>query len=80
MRCIARALGLREADAPNRIADHLERCFTDLGMPLKVRELGVPHERLSRVVEHSLKNFNADPRREFVRERPLLHDLIEAAW
>jgi alcohol dehydrogenase class IV len=80
MRCIARALGLREADAPNRIADYLERCFTDLGMPLKVRELGVPHERLSRVVEHSLKNFNADPRREFVRERPLLHDLIEAAW
>jgi hypothetical protein len=49
-------------------------------MPLKVRELGVPRELLSRVVEHSLKNFNADPRREFVYERALLHEVIEAAW
>jgi hypothetical protein len=32
------------------------------------------------VLENSLKNFNADPKREFVRERDLLDGVLQAAW
>jgi hypothetical protein len=32
------------------------------------------------MLEHALKNFNADPQREFVRERDLLKDILLAAW
>jgi hypothetical protein len=35
---------------------------------------------LSLVLEHSLKNFNADPKRDFVRERELLAGILESAW
>ena len=35
---------------------------------------------MARVLEHALKNFNADPKREFVRERALLLEVIERAW
>jgi len=31
-------------------------------------------------VEKSLKNFNADPKREFQREVDLLCEVIDAAW
>ena len=27
-----------------------------------------------------LKDFNADPKREFVRERELLYDVLQQAW
>jgi hypothetical protein len=32
------------------------------------------------MVEKSLKNFNADPKREFVKERDMLHELMQACW
>jgi alcohol dehydrogenase class IV len=82
---IAQALGawdasLPLADAPALAADHLDKLFAGLGMPIRLRELDFPRAGLAKVLELSLKNFNADPQREFVRERELLHDVLQAAW
>ena len=68
------------ARAPLRAADHLDQFFAGLGMPTRLRELDLPREGLIRVLENSLKNFNADPKREFVLERELLHDVLLQAW
>jgi len=82
---LARGLGVWNdamplADAPQLAADYLDKFFTRLGMPTRLRELEFPREGLDQVLENSLKNFNADPKREFVRERELLRDVLQAAW
>jgi alcohol dehydrogenase class IV len=68
------------ADAPRLAADYLDKFFAGLGMPTRLRDLEFPRDGLTQVLENSLKNFNADPKREFVRERELLHDVLQAAW
>jgi hypothetical protein len=40
----------------------------------------VPRESLPLLVQDSLKNFNADPKREFQREVDLLNEVLDAAW
>jgi len=80
---IAAALGMggvAAADAPSRIADRMDAMFRSLGMPTRLSELGIARERLPQVLELSLANFNADPKREFVREREMLAATLEAAW
>jgi alcohol dehydrogenase class IV len=80
---IAGALGLEGAagaDAPGRIADRMEAVFRTLGMPTRLSGLGIAREELPRVLELSLRNFNADPKREFVRERELLGEILQSAW
>jgi len=80
---IAAALGLEgavPADAPRRIAERMETEFATLGMPTRLSGLGIARERLPQVLELSLTNFNADPKREFVKERDRLGDILEAAW
>jgi alcohol dehydrogenase class IV len=80
---IARGLdldGVTPAAAPQRIAEKMEQGFRALGMPVRLSGLGIERGRLPEVLEHSLRNFNADPRREFVRERELLGEILESAW
>jgi alcohol dehydrogenase class IV len=80
---IAAALGIggvAASDAPTRIADRMDMVFRSLGMPTRLSELGIAREGLPRVLELSLTNFNADPKREFVRERETLAEILEAAW
>jgi alcohol dehydrogenase class IV len=80
---IASALGMEgvaAADAPGRIADRMESAFRSLGMPTRLSALGIARERLPQVLELSLRNFNADPKREFVRERELLGEILQSAW
>ena len=80
---IAAALGMRgvaAADAPGRIADRMDTVFRSLGMPTRLSELGIAREGLPQVLELSLTNFNADPKREFRRERELLGEVLESAW
>ena len=67
-------------DAPQRAANHLEKVFAGLGMPTRMRELDFPREDLAKVLENSLKNFNADPKCEFPRERDMLNDVLQQAW
>jgi alcohol dehydrogenase class IV len=69
-----------DADVPERVARELERVFSSLGMPLRLSQLGIPHESLAVVLRHSLKNFNSDPKREFLREQAALEAALEAAW
>jgi len=66
--------------APEKAAGELERLFKNAGMPVRVAELKIPRESLPLILENSLKNFNADPKREFVRERDLLLGVLEACW
>jgi alcohol dehydrogenase class IV len=85
MRLIAAALGEwsdadDEGEAPERAAAALEKIFTSVDLPTRVSQLDIPRESLAKVLEHSLKNFNADPKREFVRDRALLDDVLQAAW
>ena len=65
---------------PERIAEKMEAVFRSLGMATRLSGLGITREQLPQVLEISLKNFNADPRREFVRERGMLEELLAAAW
>jgi alcohol dehydrogenase class IV len=82
---IARALDAwsdvdaREA-APHQAAAALEAIFQSAQMPVRVSQLGIPRASLPQIVERSLKNFNADPKREFVREREMLLATLESAW
>ena len=80
---IAAALGIAgvaAAETPGRIADRMEAVFRSLGMPTRLSELGIARERLPQVLELSLTNFNADPKREFLRERDLLGEILQSAW
>jgi alcohol dehydrogenase class IV len=80
---IAAALGIdavAAAETPGRIAERMDTVFRALGMPTRLSELGIAREKLPRVLELSLTNFNADPKREFVRERELLTEILQAAW
>jgi alcohol dehydrogenase class IV len=85
MRRIAQALGAwregdRLEDAPERAAAALETTFAEVGLPTRASQLGIPRESLSMILERSLKNFNADPKREFVRERDFLQDVLQSTW
>jgi alcohol dehydrogenase class IV len=83
MSCIATALGFGSAapaNAPLHIAEKMEAQFAALGMPTRLSGLGIAREQLPQVLELSLTNFNADPKREFVREREALAQTLEAAW
>ena len=66
--------------AHERAAAAVEHAFTQAGMPVQLRELNIPHNSLAAILENSLKNFNADPRREFLREREAMMAALEAAW
>ena len=80
---IAAGLGMGDAaasDAPGRIADSMETVFRSLGMPTRLSALGIAREGLPRVLELSLTNFNADPKREFLREREQLGQVLQSAW
>lgn len=82
---IARALGAwsegdRIEDAPERGATALEQIFQSVGTPARLSALGIPAESLSTILENSLKNFNADPKREFMRERDLLREVLQSTW
>lgn len=67
-------------EAPFRVADALEAVLHSLAMPTRLSALGIERARLPRVIDHALRNFNADPKQEFVRERELLSRVLDAAW
>lgn len=85
MALIAQGLGVwKEGDAidsaPEKAAAELERLFKSIGAPIRVSELGIPRDTLPQIVDNSLKNFNADPKREFIKERDMLQALIQECW
>ncbi len=82
---IAEAWGLwKEGDPADqahlRLADELERQFNALKMPKTLGDIKVPRDAAAALLENSLRNFNADPKREFVKEREFLKEVLEACW
>ena len=82
---IAQALGIWKAtvapgEAPQRIADKLDAAFRSIGMPTRLSEVKIDRAVFPKLIEHSLRNFNADPKREFSREPEMLMQVLEAAW
>ncbi len=82
---IAQGLGVwREGDAidsaPEKAAAELERLFKSIGAPTRVSELNIPRDTLPQIVDNAMKNFNADPKREFIRERDMLQALMQDCW
>jgi alcohol dehydrogenase class IV len=82
---MAQGLGVWQPDeavalAPERAAVELERVLQAAGLPTRISQLGIPRESLPAVVAHSLKNFNADPKREFLKEQAMLAGLIQDCW
>ena len=49
-------------------------------MPTRLSEVKFDRAVFPRLIEHSLRNFNADPKREFSREPDMLMQVLEAAW
>ena len=82
---IAKALGVwHDGDpvgkAPSRAAGELEKIFASLDLPINLTQLNIPRASAVKVLAASMTNFNADPKREFVRERELLGDVLASAW
>jgi alcohol dehydrogenase class IV len=82
---IAQALGIAKggppaAQVPALVADHLDATFRSIDMPTRLSELKIDRTVFPRLIEHSLTNFNADPKREFRREREMLAEVLESAW
>jgi alcohol dehydrogenase class IV len=85
MCAIAKALGVwtdgdPAAEAPFRAAGELEKVFASIGMPTRLSELDIPRASADAILSASLKNFNADPKQEFVKEKELLREVLDATW
>jgi alcohol dehydrogenase class IV len=46
-----------------RAIDEIRQLLTDLDLPTRLRDVGVPQERLQEVVEVAIKNVGPNPRR-----------------
>jgi hypothetical protein len=70
------------AQAHHLAADAFDARARALSLPVRLSQLPVlvPRESLPLIVQDSLKNFNADPKREFQREVDLLNEVLDAAW
>ena len=82
---IAEALGVWKSGDPVeqahlRAADKLDQQFAMLGMPKNLSDINIPKSAAAGLLENSLKNFNADPKREFVKDREVLKEVLEACW
>ncbi|HYH42411.1 MAG TPA: iron-containing alcohol dehydrogenase family protein [Burkholderiales bacterium] len=81
---IGRALGLEDlqpgVEAIPRIADTMEAFFSQLGLKTRLRDYGVQREQLPRILEFSMKNYNADRNRHFLNETQTLTRALEQAW
>ena len=83
MQAIAAARGLkprRAGDLPALLADRIRADLAALGLPVTLRELGIPKDSAAPMLARALKNFNADPKREFAREEDWLSRVLAACW
>ena len=81
---IGNALGLSEpvsgAAGVAQLADTIESLFRTLGLKTRLRDYGVPRETLPRILEFSMRNYNADRNRHFLNESETLTKALEMAW
>jgi 1,3-propanediol dehydrogenase len=64
---IAKAIGVSVQGGPREVSmraiDEIRQLLTDLDLPTRLRDVGVPQERLQEVVEVAIKNVGPTPRR-----------------
>lgn len=84
-RRIAQALGawqdgMDPGAAAQATAQSLETLFRDIGMPTRVRELGIAREDLALLAREAQRNFNANPGQRADAYAGHLLKLLHAAW
>ena len=81
---IGRALGLPDLEptpeAVPQVADAIETFFGKLGLKTRLRDYGVPQDMLPRILDFSMRNYNADRNRHFLKETATLKETLERAW
>jgi alcohol dehydrogenase class IV len=83
MIAIGRAMGMELQAGPTvsaQVADAIDAFFRQLGLNIRLRDYDVPREMLPRIVEFSMRNFNADRHRHFLNETETLKATTEGAW
>jgi alcohol dehydrogenase class IV len=84
MVAIGRALGLADleptAEAVPQVARAIEAFFGQLGLKTRIRDYGVAQDMLPRILDFSMKNYNADRNRQFLRETGTLKETLAQAW
>lgn len=69
-----------ESSAPRVVGKAAVSVFGAMGIPVRLRDLGVPHEQLAEIVRISLRNFNADRERGLANHQDLLAAVLHDAW
>lgn len=85
MCAIGKALGVwKEGDpvgeASSRAANELENVFRSIGLPVGLAEMNIPKSSAPVILDASMKNFNADPQQEFIKEKDYLGEVLASAW
>ncbi|MGR3321172.1 MAG: iron-containing alcohol dehydrogenase [Pseudooceanicola sp.] len=80
---MADALGL-DAQGPEAtaaaLADRMAADFRGLGHATDLSALDIPRDSAAGMLDNALSNFNADPNRDFRRERDRLDKVMAACW
>lgn len=63
-----------------QLINYLENEFSLMGLPTRLRDLGVSQEHLLPIVQLSLTNFNADRQRELAGHEAALRRLVTDVW
>ncbi len=73
--------GMTAAEATLAVADSIEALYGRVGMPTRVRDLGIPKEDFEALASETIKIFNANAGVRNADERyQMTLDLLEAAW
>ncbi|PLC49358.1 hypothetical protein CR159_13740 [Pollutimonas subterranea] len=69
-----------QSGAPQVVGEAVDREFGGMGIPGRLRDLGVRNEQIAEIVTLSLRNFNADRERRLANHRDLLSAVMHDAW
>jgi len=72
--------GMTPDAAAGASGDALEAFYRSLGMPWRVRELGIPEADLPLLARDTLKNFNANPGERPPEYEAQMLELLRACW
>lgn len=81
---LAKALGVGEGreplEAAARAADYVEDFYRRLGMPVKLREAGIPREDIGRIAHDAMHDFYLHQNARKVKSESELIELLEQMW
>lgn len=81
---LAQALGVGEGPEPlaaaARAADYVEDFYRRLGMPVKLREAGIPREDIGRIAHDAMHDFYLHQNARKVKSEGELVELLEQMW